>query len=255
MRAGGGTPELYAQLYSSIAAGPPLLGATDEYPMRWQAPQHRDIVVDPIDRMGYIAILGTLVDGKLAKWDRASMACGLELRVPFLDHRVVEFAWRLPPQLKYSNRSGSKHLLRQLLYRHVPRELINRPKKGFSSPMAAWLHGPMRPWAEELLDERHLAEEGLFEPTIVRACWKQHLAAAEDHSQLLWSVLMFRQWRSYWDAGLALQHQPRALPEVSSVAILAAVPSSTRAESAESAALPTIGRLGAGAGPRSDSSR
>ena len=128
--------------------------------------------------MGYFALLGTLVDGTLAKWDRASMACGLEVRVPFLDHRVVEFAWRLPPSLKYCNRAGSKHLLRRLLYRHVPPELVDRPKKGFSSPLPVWLRGPLRPWAEELLDERQLAEEGLFEPAVVRACWKQHLAAA-----------------------------------------------------------------------------
>ena len=214
LRDGGGISEYYAELYSAVAELSPLVGANGVHPMRWQSPEHRDIVTDPIDRMGYFALLGTLVDGTLAKWDRASMACGLEVRVPFLDHRVVEFAWRLPPALKYCNRSGSKHLLRRLLYRHLPAEFVDRPKKGFSSPMPVWLRGPLREWAEDLLDERQLAEEGLFDPAILRRCWQQHLTAAEDHSQLLWSVLMFRQWRSRWEAGYDLQHQLRALPEV-----------------------------------------
>jgi asparagine synthase (glutamine-hydrolysing) len=211
VRAGGGISELYAQLNSTTAGPLPLIGATDEHPMRWQAPQHRDIVIDPIDRMGYFALLGTLVDGTLAKWDRASMAHSLEVRVPFLDHRVVECAWRLPPALKYCNQAGSKHLLRRLLYRHAPPELVDRPKKGFSSPLPVWLRGPLREWAEELLDERQLKEEGLFEPTAVRECWNQHLAAASDHWQLLWNVLMFRQWRSYWESDHDRQHHPRSL--------------------------------------------
>ena len=196
VRTGGGIGELYAQLYSSTAGPPPLIGAIAEHPMRWQAPQHRDVVADPIDRMGYFALLGSLVDGTLAKWDRASMAHGLEVRVPFLDHRVVEYAWRLSPALKYCGRSGSKHLLRRLLYRRVPPDLVDRPKKGFSSPLPVWLRGPLREWADELLDERLLKEEGIFEPTAVRACWNQHLSAASDHWQLLWNVLVFRQWHA-----------------------------------------------------------
>jgi asparagine synthase (glutamine-hydrolysing) len=206
VRAGGGISEFYAQLYNAAAGPLPLLGATGEYPMRWQAPEHRDVVTDPIDRMGYFALLGTLVDGTLAKWDRASMAHSLEVRVPFLDHRVVEYAWRLPPALKYRRQGGSKYLLRRLLYRFVPPELVDRPKKGFSSPLPAWLRGPLRDWAEELLDERHLKEEGLFEPAAVRACWDQHLAAGSDYWQLLWTVLMFRQWRSYWDSDHDRRH-------------------------------------------------
>ena len=204
VRAGGGISELYAQLYIAAAAPPPLMGVADEHPRRWQAPQHRDVVTDPIDRMGYFALLGTLVDGTLAKMDRAGMAHSLEVRVPFLDHRVVEYAWRLPPALKYCNQAGSKHLLRRLLYRRVPPELVDRPKKGFSSPLPVWLRGSLREWAEELLDERQLKEEGIFEPTAVREYWNQHLAATSDYWQLLWNVLMFRQWRSYWEA----DHEP-----------------------------------------------
>jgi asparagine synthase (glutamine-hydrolysing) len=209
MRAGGGIGEYYAELYSTIGEHAPLAGAGLEHPMRWQAPRHRDIIADPMDRMAYFALLGTLVDGTLAKWDRAGMAHSLEVRVPFLDHRVVELAWRLPPSLKYCNRTGSKHLLRRLLYRHLPRHLVDRPKKGFSSPLPVWLRGPLRAWAEKLLDERPLRDEGLFDPVAVRACWKQHLAAADDHWQLLWSVLMFRQWHAYWASDHA--REPRAM--------------------------------------------
>lgn len=205
LRAGGGIGEYYAELYGAAAARSSLAAAAGEYPMRWQAPQHRHVVQDPLDRMGYFALLGTLVDGTLTKWDRASMACSLEVRVPFLDHRVVELAWRLPPALKYCNRSGSKHLLRQLLYRHVPAGLVDRPKRGFSSPLPVWLRGPLRDWAEGLLDERALATEGIFDPRVVRRCWHQHLEAGSDHWQLLWSVLTFRQWHRYWSAAPALQ--------------------------------------------------
>jgi len=206
MRAGGGISELYPQLYIATAGPLPLVGVSDEHPMRWQAPRHRDVVVDPIDRMGYFALLGTLVDGTLAKVDRASMAYSLEVRVPLLDHRVVEYAWRLPPALKYSNRAGSKHLLRRLLYRRLPTELVDRPKKGFSSPLPVWLRGPLREWAEELLDERQLKDEGIFEPAAVRAYWNQHLAAASDYWQLLWNVLVFRQWHSYWESDHDRRH-------------------------------------------------
>jgi asparagine synthase (glutamine-hydrolysing) len=201
-RDGGGISELYGQLYSSVAARLPLTCIADEHPMRWQDAQHRAKIEDPIDRMGYFALLGTMVDGTLAKWDRASMAYSLEVRVPFLDHRVVEFAWRLPPALKYNKQGGSKRLLRRLLYRHLPRELADRPKKGFSSPLPMWLRGPLRPWAKELLDQCQLREEGNFEPKVVRECWNQHLTGVGDHWQLLWTVLMYRHWASCWASEL-----------------------------------------------------
>jgi len=210
MRAGGGISELYAQLYATTAGTPPVIDAADEHRMRWQAPEHRDAVADSIDRMGYFALLGPFSEGTLTKVDRASMAQSLEVRVPMLDHRVVEYAWRLPPALKCSNKSGSKPLLRRLLYRYVPRELVDRPKKGFGSPLPVWLRGPLREWTEQLLDERRLKEEGLFEPTAVRQYWSEHLAAASDHSQLLWNILMFQQWRSCWE----LDPAPRRVAQV-----------------------------------------
>jgi asparagine synthase (glutamine-hydrolysing) len=213
VRASGGIPELYAQLYNTTDGLLPLLGATEEYPMRWQTPEHLNVLADPIDRMGYFALLGTLVDGTLAKVDRASMAYGLEVRVPFLDHCVVEHAWHVPPALKFRKGAGSKYLLRQLLYRHVPAELVDRPKKGFSSPLPVWLRGPLREWADELLDERQLREEGLFDAAAVRWYWNQHLSAASDYWQMLWNILVFRQWHSYWETGRK-QLYTRQLPEV-----------------------------------------
>jgi asparagine synthase (glutamine-hydrolysing) len=224
MRAGGGISDYYAQLYNTTAGPLPLVGAADEHPMRWQEPRHRDVVTDPIDRMGYYALLGTLIDGTLAKVDRASMAYSLEVRVPFLDHRVVEYAWRLPPAVKYSNKAGSKHLLRQLLYRHVPAELVDRPKKGFSSPLPVWLRGPLREWAEDLLEERRLKEEGIFEPTAVREYWSQHLAAASDYWQLLWNVLVFRQWHSYWESDHDREHRLPKRPALRAPATAVAAP-------------------------------
>ncbi len=212
VRSGGGISELYAQLYCTMAGDLPLTGTEGEHPMRWQSAEHRDIVGDPIDRMGYFALLGTLIDGTLAKVDRASMAYSLEVRVPFLDHRVVEYAWALPPEVKYAKKAGSKHLLRRLVYRHVPAELVDRPKKGFSSPLPVWLRGPLREWADDLLDRRQLEDEGLFDAGAVLGCWQQHVAATSDYWQLLWNVLVFRQWYSYWRSS---GNQPRVLANVS----------------------------------------
>ena len=144
-------------------------------------------------RMMYLDSLSYLPDDILCKVDRAAMAVSLETRVPFLDHRVAELAWRLPLHMKIRDGQG-KWALRQVLYRHVPRALIERPKQGFGMPVGQWLRGPLRGWAEPLLDSARLAAEGFFHPAPIRAKWAQHLSGRGDHTAALWAVLMFQAW-------------------------------------------------------------
>ena len=144
-------------------------------------------------RMMYRDTMTYLPDDILCKVDRAAMATSLETRVPFLDHRVAELAWRLPLNMKIRGGQG-KWALRQVLYKHVPKELIDRPKAGFAIPVGQWLRGPLRDWAEALLDEKRLEVEGYFYPKPIRDKWLQHLSGRYDHTPSLWAVLMFQSW-------------------------------------------------------------
>ena len=146
-----------------------------------------------------IDMLTYLPENILTKVDRASMAFSLEARVPLLDHRVIAFAWGLEPNLLYRRRRP-KWLLRQVLDRYLPSRLVDRPKMGFGVPIAAWLSGPLRDWADSMLSERRLVEGGILDAGLVRARWREHLSGRRDWQFQLWSVLMFESWRDRWFA-------------------------------------------------------
>jgi asparagine synthase (glutamine-hydrolysing) len=129
------------------------------------------------------------------------MSTSLETRVPFLDREVFDLAWRLPMDRKLRD-GTTKWILRQVLYRHVPASLVDRPKMGFGLPIGPWLRGPLRPWAEELLGERRLRAQGLLDPVPVRRAWQQHLAGRRDLGYELWDVLALQAWIDRWMPGM-----------------------------------------------------
>jgi asparagine synthase (glutamine-hydrolysing) len=181
--------ELYLRLTSIWPAPEELvLGARGSH-RRFETLTH----ASPTEQLLYRDLVSYLPDDILTKVDRASMSVGLEVRVPLLDHRVVELAWRLPISHKVAGGVG-KRVLRRVLGRHVPEALFERPKMGFGVPLDAWLRGPLRDWAESLIDPHRLRREGFLDPARVRACWDDLLAERGVAQHRLWSILMFQSW-------------------------------------------------------------
>lgn len=162
---------------------PTLLSRQTEWP----------VVPNFTQQMMLLDTLVYLPDDILVKLDRASMAVSLESRVPFLDHRVFEFAWSLPGSLKIRKGQG-KWILRKVLERHVPPTLFDRPKMGFGVPIGDWLRGSLREWAEDLLSPDALKQGGYFRAEVVQKVWQSHLAGNREQQYRLWPVLMFQSW-------------------------------------------------------------
>lgn len=160
----------------------------------WQTSEE---LVDFVDRMAFLDTVTYLPDDILTKVDRASMSVNLEVRVPLLDHRLIEFAWTLPKRMRIRG-STTKWLLRQVCYRHVPQAIVDRPKMGFAIPLDTWLKGPLYEWAESLLDKQRLEEDGLFKPLAVRSAWEAYLDGKGNYQHGIWGLLQAQAWLERW---------------------------------------------------------
>jgi asparagine synthase (glutamine-hydrolysing) len=190
---------IYLRLVSQYADPSALARGNAEHALNWEQYGDMDDVGGLLERMQLIDTATYLPDDILQKVDRASMAFALEVRPPLLDHRLAEFAFRLPRRLRV--RGGeTKWLLRRVLDRYVPRELVERPKMGFGIPLADWLRGPLRGWAEDLLDPARLGG-GFIDADAAGKLWREHLSGRRNWAYALWNVLMFEAWRRRWAGG------------------------------------------------------
>lgn len=192
---GGDMDDLYHRLVSHWSAPDKLvLGTTERRDGPIWSERSKNLVSDPIERMQYLDVLTYLPDDILTKVDRASMAVSLEARVPLLDHRLVEFAWRLPKEYKIHDGQG-KWILRQVLYKYVPKELIERPKMGFGVPIDQWLRGPLKDWAGDLLH----SENDLLDKELILQKWQEHQSGKQNWQYHLWDILMLQSWCARWN--------------------------------------------------------
>ena len=185
--------QTYLQLLSQFHQPNEVVNGGHEPPSVIASAASRELMPDYVERMQYLDTITYLPDDILTKVDRASMAVSLEARVPIIDHRVVELAWRFPGSLRYRD-GKSKWILRQVLRRHVPDALIDRPKMGFGVPVDHWLRGPLRDWGEDLLAESELTRDNMFNPALIRARWDAHVSGRENWQYVLWTVLMMQAW-------------------------------------------------------------
>jgi asparagine synthase (glutamine-hydrolysing) len=195
---------VYRRMLSHWAAPERIVPGAVEPPVTLSDERQWPRIESYLQRMMYLDLVTYLPDDILVKVDRASMAVSLESRAPLLDHRIVEFTLRLPLSQKVRRGQG-KWLLRRVLDRYVPRTLTDRPKMGFGVPIDRWLRGPLRGWAQDLLDEGRLRREGFLAPAEVARIWREHLSGARNWQFLLWDVLMFQAW-------LAAEAAPAAAP-------------------------------------------
>jgi asparagine synthase (glutamine-hydrolysing) len=193
----GGSDNFYRLVISHWAQAEKLVPGAAAPHVLADDPRFAALIADPIERMQFLDTLTYLPDDILTKVDRASMAVSLEARVPLLDHRVVAFSWSLRSAWKARPGQG-KYLLRRVLDRYVPRQLVERPKMGFAVPIDSWLRGPLKDWAEGLLDPARLKREGVLAAEPIREKWREHQDGTRNWQYLLWDVLMFQAWKERW---------------------------------------------------------
>ena len=185
--------DLYMRLVSNWQDPSSVVIGADEHQKRFSTDDVLLAELDDITKMMAVDMVTYLPDDILVKVDRAAMGISLETRVPFLDHEVFEFASKIPIEMKL-NKGVGKSVLRDVLYKYVPKDLIERPKMGFGVPVGVWLKGPLRDWAEALLDESVLEQQGFFHVDVIRGMWSEHVAGTRNWQSQLWAVLMFQAW-------------------------------------------------------------
>lgn len=184
------------QLLSGSERPAALLPGVVEPPGAFQESRNWNCRRHAIERLMCLDLITYLPDDILVKIDRAAMGVSLETRIPLLDHRVIEYVWSLPAEMKI-RKEQRKWPLRQILYKYVPPELVDRPKAGFSMPVGSWLRGPLRGWGEGLINETRLKEEGIFHPEPIIRKWREHQAGTRDWHSFLWNILMFQSWNEF----------------------------------------------------------